>query len=378
MYIKRALLPTILNQIQETSKIIILYGARQVGKTTLIDHLLPDVKYKTLRIDAQELKYRDVLSSNDVEKLKSFTAGYQLLIIDEAQQISNIGSNLKLIHDHIPKLKVLVTGSSSFDLANKLAEPLTGRHYSHTLYPISLGELSEGKSTFEAHNLIEDRLIYGSYPEVITIQSYRERKEYLNNLCSSYLYRDVLQIAQIKNSSKLRDLLKLLAFQIGSEVSLSELGVRLSMSKDTVSRYIDLLEKSFVLFRLTGLSRNLRKEVSKMDKIYFYDLGVRNSIIDMVKPLNERNDVGQLWENYLLVERFKYNSYKQRYSTPYFWRLHTGAEIDYIEEIEGVMHGYEFKWGNKLKKCPASWNETYTSSTFQTINQDNYLPFIRE
>jgi len=378
MYIKRALLPTILNQIQETSKIIILYGARQVGKTTLIDHLLPDVKYKTLRIDAQELKYRDVLSSNDVEKLKSFTAGYQLLIIDEAQQISNIGSNLKLIHDHIPKLKVLVTGSSSFDLANKLAEPLTGRHYSHTLYPISLGELSEGKSTFEAHNLIEDRLIYGSYPEVITIQSYRERKEYLNNLCSSYLYRDVLQIAQIKNSSKLRDLLKLLAFQIGSEVSLSELGVRLSMSKDTVSRYIDLLEKSFVLFRLTGLSRNLRKEVSKMDKIYFYDLGVRNSIIDMVKPLNERNDVGQLWENYLLVERFKYNSYKQRYSTPYFWRLHTGAEIDYIEEIEGVMHGYEFKWGNKLKKCPASWNETYTSSTFQTINQDNYLSFIRE
>lgn len=376
MYIQRILSAQIIKKIQTDSKIIIIYGARQVGKSTLVRHVLEQLPYRTLSIDADEGKYTEILSSKNVEKLRSLIAGYELLVIDEAQQIPNIGVNLKLIHDHIPEIKVVVTGSSSFDLANKLSEPLTGRHWSYVLFPLSFSEIALRKNSFEVDQMREDRLVFGSYPELFKIQSFIERKEYIDKLCTSYLFKDILQIAQIRNADKLRDLLKLLAFQIGHEVSLSELGTRLGMSKDTVSHYIDLLEKSFVVFRLRGLNRNLRKEVSKMNKIYFYDLGIRNSVIDMVRPLSERSDVGQLWENLMVVERLKHNAYSQKNTSSYFWRLQTGAEIDYVEEVGGSMHGYEFKWGKKPGKCPKSWSTTYPGSTFEVINQENHLPFI--
>ncbi|PIY68722.1 AAA family ATPase, partial [Candidatus Roizmanbacteria bacterium CG_4_10_14_0_8_um_filter_39_9] len=370
MYIERLPSKQIASHLVSSSKVIILYGPRQVGKTTLINHILKGSPLRTLKIDADESKHLDILGSKDVEKIRSFTSGYDLLVIDEAQQIPHIGTNLKLIHDHISEIKVMVTGSSSFNLSNKVTEPLTGRYWSYELFPISFSELKGTMNENELNNQLEDRLIYGSYPELFQIQSYDERKKHLNNLCNSYLFKDVLKIAQIRNSEKLRDLLKLLAFQMGNEVSLSELGSIIGMSKDTIAHYIDLLEKSYVLFRLRGLSRNLRKEVSKMDKIYFYDLGIRNSIIDMVKPLGERNDVGQLWENFLIVERMKHNAYQQEQTTPYFWRLHTGAELDYVEEVSGQLNGYEFKWGSKNAKCPKSWSSTYPKSTFKTINRD--------
>jgi uncharacterized protein len=376
MYIPRLLSAQIKNKITQSTKIVIMYGARQVGKTTLVNHIVDELALKTLRIDAEDARYTGVLSSKDVERLKSLVTGYELVVIDEAQQIPEIGTTLKLLHDHMPKVRVIVTGSSSFDLSNKVMEPLTGRHWSYTLYPISYGELSLDKNPFELDAYLEDALVYGTYPEIFSIQSVEEKKEFLNRLCSSYLFKDVLQVAQVRNSLKLQQLLKLLAYQIGSQVSLSELATRLDMGKDTVARYIDLLEKSFVVFRLGGLSRNLRNEVTKMDKIYFYDLGIRNSLIDTLKPLDDRNDGGQLWENFLISERIKHNSYLGRRFSPYFWRLSTGAEIDYVEEAEGIYQGYEFKWGDKQAKPPASWELGYPNSMFMTINRKNYLSFI--
>lgn len=376
MYIQRLISDQIKNKILQSPKVVVMYGARQVGKTTLVNHLVDELPLKTLRIDAEDSRYTEVLSSKNVGRLKSLLAGYQLVVIDEAQQIPEIGTTLKLIHDHISDVRVIATGSSSFDLSNKIMEPLTGRHWSYTLYPISYGELAIEDNSFELDQRLDDNLVYGSYPETIAIASLEEKKEYLNRLCSSYLFKDVLQIAQVRNSLKLQQLLKLLAYQIGNQVSLSELGTRLDMNRDTVVRYIDLLEKSFVIFRLSGLSRNLRNEVTKMDKIYFYDLGIRNSIIDMLKPLHDRNDAGQLWENFLISERIKHNAYSNNHVSTYFWRLSTGAEIDFVEEKEGKYYGYEFKWGDKQVKPPASWQTGYPDAVHTTINKNNYLSFI--
>lgn len=378
MYIQRLISDQIKNKILQSPKVVVMYGARQVGKTTLVNHLVDELPLRTLRIDAEDSRYTEVLSSKNVERLKSLLAGYQLVVIDEAQQIPEIGTTLKLIHDHISNVRVIATGSSSFDLSNKIMEPLTGRHWSYTLYPISYGELAIEDNAFELDQRLDNALVYGAYPESIAIPSLEEKKEYLNRLCSSYLFKDVLQIAQVRNSLKLQQLLKLLAYQIGNQVSLNELGTRLDMNRNTVVRYIDLLEKSFVIFRLSGLSRNLRNEVTKMDKIYFYDLGIRNSIIDMLKPLHDRNDAGQLWENFLISERIKHNAYSSNQVSSYFWRLNTGAEIDYVEEKEGQFHGYEFKWGDKQGKPPASWQTGYPDSTYKIINKNNYLSFIAD
>jgi len=376
MYIPRLITDQIKNKMLHSSKVVIIYGARQVGKTTLLNHIVEELPLRTLRIDAEDARYTDVLSSKNTQHLKSLVAGYDLVVIDEAQQIPDIGTTLKLIHDHIPEIRVVATGSSSFDLSNKVMEPLTGRHWAYTLYPISFGELAKQNNAFELDQRVEEILIYGSYPEIIAIQSLEEKKEYLNRLVSSYLFRDVLQISQVRNSLKLRQLLKLLAYQIGSQVSMTELGTRLDMSKDTVARYIDLLEKSFVVFRLGGLSRNMRNEVTRMDKIYFYDLGVRNSIIDMLKPLHDRNDAGQLWENFIISERIKHNAYQNNQASYYFWRLTTGAEIDLVEEMDGRFHGCEIKFGEKQGKPPASWQVGYPGSDYTTINRRNYLSFI--
>ncbi|MBI4234751.1 ATP-binding protein, partial [Candidatus Peregrinibacteria bacterium] len=349
---------------------------RQVGKTTLIKDLIKKLSYKTLSINADEQKYNEVLSSKDFQKIRSLVSGYELLFIDEAQKIPEIGINLKILIDQMPQLKIIATGSSSFDLANKVNEPLTGRAWNYTLYPIAFVELKEIYNDFELKSQLEERLVYGSYPEIFSLENNQLKLEYLQNLSTSYLYKDILELATIKHSNKLKDLLKLLAFQIGNQVSISELANSLDISKSAVANYIDLLEKTFVIFRMSGLSRNLRKEVSKMDKIYFYDLGIRNIVIDNLKNLNDRNDVGQLWENFLIIERLKLLNYKLIPASGYFWRLHTGVELDYVEEREGSLYGYEFKYGKKNPKAPKIWKETYENSEFELINRENFLDFL--
>ncbi|MCX7881535.1 MAG: ATP-binding protein [Patescibacteria group bacterium] len=377
MFIKRTITSIIIEKLKKTNKGIIIYGARQVGKTTLIKEIVKELNLKTLVINGDQSINIDIISSRDLNKLKSLVDGYQLLVVDEAQRIPEIGINLKIILDNIPNLKVLVTGSSSLDLASKTSEPLTGRVFRYNLHPISFLELSEIYNRVELNNQLEERLIFGSYPEIFSIVNNNEKREYLQNLSDAYLYKDLIEFGNIKNSFKIRDLLKLLSFQIGSLVSLTELGIQLEMSKDTVARYIDLLEKSHIIFRLRGLSRNLRKEISKMNKIYFYDLGIRNILIDNLKPLKNRNDIGQLWENFLIVERIKKRAYKQIYASDYFWRTQYGSELDYVEEKDGKLYGYEFKISDKKRKIPSSWINAYKNQAiFQFINQENYLDFI--
>lgn len=376
MHIPRALTPKIIDKLTSSKKGIIIYGARQVGKTTLVNEVITKLNLKTLVVNGDQSRFVDIISSRDLSKIQSLVAGYDMLFVDEAQRIPEIGINLKIILDNLPDLKVLVTGSSSLDLASKISEPLTGRVWSYHLYPISFLELSGFQNRVELDSSLEDRLIYGSYPEIFSYISLFQKREYLQTISDAYLYRDLIEFGDIKNSAKIRDLLKLLAFQIGAEVSLTELGKSLSMSKDTVSRYIDLLEKSFIIFRLGGFSRNLRKEVTRMDKIFFYDLGIRNILIDNLKSLKDRNDLGSLWENFLILERMKLNASKQDLVSGYFWRTHTGAELDYVEEKNGTLFGFELKSGKKQKKAPAGWTKAYPDSQFQCVNRDNYLDFI--
>jgi len=376
MYIKRILTTSIIEKLTFTNKGIIIYGARQVGKTTLVNKIIQKLSLRTLNINGDQSRYIDIISSRDLGKIKSLLSGYEMLFVDEAQRIPEIGINLKIILDNLPNIKVLVTGSSSLDLASKISEPLTGRVWSYHLYPVSFSELSGFKNRSELDDNLEERLIYGSYPEIFSYESLIQKREYLQSVSDSYLYRDLIEFGNIKNSSKIRSLLKLLAFQIGSEVSLTELGNSLAMSKDTVSRYIDLLEKSFIIFRLGGFNRNLRKEVTRMDKIFFYDLGIRNILIDNLKPLKDRDDSGLLWENFLILERMKLNEDKRILFSDYFWRTHTGAELDYVEEKNGILYGFEFKSGKKVSKVPAGWLKAYPNSEFECINKNNYFDFI--
>lgn len=376
MLLPRVLIKTIIEKLSSSNKGVIIYGARQVGKTTLVKEIVDRLELKTLTINGDQSRFLDIISSRDLGKIKSLVEGYELLFIDEAQRIPEIGINLKIIFDNIPSLKVLVTGSSSLDLASKVSEPLTGRTWSYHLYSISFLELSQLYNRAELNDQLETRLVYGSYPEVFSIIGEKQKIEYLQNLSDAYLYKDLVEFGGLKNSSKIRDLLKLLAFQVGSQVSLSEIGASLRISKDTVAHYIDLLEKSYVIFRLKGFSRNLRKEVIKMDKIYFFDLGIRNILIDNLKPIKDRNDVGQLWENFLIIERMKLLAYNRDYASVYFWRTYTGAELDYIEEKGGKLFGFEFKSGSKITKAPASWINAYPGSSFTCVNRENYLDFI--
>lgn len=376
MRLPRALTTVISEKLQTSPKGIILYGPRQAGKTTLISDIISRLGLKTLTINGDQSRYIDVITSRDVDKIRGLLEGYKLLFVDEAQRIAEIGINLKIVLDSLPSTKLIATGSSSLDLASKVSEPLTGRVWTYRLYPMSFLELSGlyNRTELDAH--LEERLVYGSYPEIFSYPGDTQKQEYLQNLTDAYLYKDLLEFGNIRNSAKIRDLLKLLAFQVGSLVSISELGSTLGMGKDTVNRYIDLLEKSFVVFRLRGFNRNLRKEIAKMGKIYFYDLGVRNILIDNLKPLKDRNDVGQLWENFLIVERIKYLAYTHHSASTYFWRTHTGAELDYIEEAGGQLSGYEFKFGAKIATAPLGWRIAYPQASFMNINRENYFSFI--
>jgi predicted AAA+ superfamily ATPase len=374
--ITRLLQPRISQQLQDGGKVVVIYGARQVGKTTLVQRVLADLPYRTLAINADEVRYAETLSSRDLRRLRDLVAGYDLLFLDEAQRIPEIGVNLKLLVDHLPDLRIVVTGSSSLDLASRIQEPLTGRAWVHTLYPIAVSELARNFNPFELDELLEDRLVMGSYPEVFTIQRAADRREYLQNLAASYLFKDVLEIGGVRHSQKLRNLLRLLAYQVGGEVSYTELGGQLQMSKDTAASYIDLLEQSFVIFRLGGFSRNLRKEVTRQDKIYFWDLGVRNVVIGNLRPLAERNDVGALWENFVIAERLKRLRYSQTPANLYFWRTYTGAEIDIVEERGGELHTYECKWGVSRGRMPASFIDAYPGASYAVISRQHYREYL--
>lgn len=377
MKIKRSLLSILKDELIKTNKGLVIYGPRQVGKTTLINDLLSEFNWNTLILNGdQRGLWWELFTSRELSKLTLLVSGYDAVFIDEAQRIPEVGLSLKILLDNFPKLKIIVTGSSSLDLASKISEPLTGRIYSYKLFPISQGELGVTNTQYEMENQSEERLIYGSYPEIFSLKSIQEKTKYLQNLTATYLYKDLLEFGDIRNSSKIHDLLKLLAFQIGNQVSLTELSSTLELSRITVDRYIDLLEKSFIVFRLPGFSRNLRKEVTKMDKIYFYDLGVRNAIIGNLNSLNNRDDAGKLWENFLIVERMKKMGYAQKICSFYFWRLSSGAEIDLIEETEGKLHGFEFKYGKKAVKVPHSWITGYPNATATFINQNNWKEFV--
>lgn len=356
-------------------KVVIIYGPRRVGKTTLLKKYL-ETEENYLFVTGEDIFIQEFLSSQSVEKLKNFIGTKTLLVIDEAQYIPNIGLNLKLIVDHVKGVKVIATGSSTFDLVKQVGEPLTGRKHVIKIYPISQIELSSIENTAQVKAHLESRLIYGSYPEVITLENDQLRQEYLNDLVSSYLLKDILAFEGIQKSKKLIDLLILLTFQIGKEVSHNELATQLGMSKGTVEKYLDLLEQVFVLINVRGFSRNLRKEVTKTSRYYFCDNGIRNALINNFNVLSRRDDIGVLWENYLAMERTKKQHYQQLWSHNFFWRTYDQKEIDWVEEREGQLFGYEFKWGNTSVKPPKLWVETYPEASFECINSTNYLDFI--
>lgn len=358
-----------------SDKVVVIHGPRRVGKTTLLHSFLKD-KENYLFVTGEDIFVSEHLSSQSIKILKNFIGEKTLLIIDEAQYIPLIGRSLKLIIDHIPGVQVIVTGSSTFDLNKQVGEPLTGRQHILQLFPIAQAELSELEDRSETQSNLEERLIYGSYPELLLIEDIRAKQEYLRELVSSYLFKDILAFEGIQKSKKMTDLLILLAFRTGKEVSHSELATQLSMSKNTVERYLDLLEKVFVLINIRGFSRNLRKEVTKTSRYYFYDNGIRNALINNFNPITRREDVGLLWENYVIIERIKKQHLHFIWSNNYFWRTYDQKEIDWVEEREGSLHGYEFKWNKEKATAPKIWFETYKNATFSCVSKHNYLDFI--
>jgi len=369
---------TIKKQIEDKlfkGKVIILYGARQTGKTTIVKQIQmknPDVSVY-YNFDEPDIRkdFQDVTS----DYLKKIIGDKKIVIFDEAQRIKNIGITLKLLVDNFKEIQVIATGSSSFDLANNISEPLTGRKYEFYVYPFSLEELNSEKDKLKIDRLLENRMIYGLYPEV-ALKSKEEQQETIKNITKSYLYKDVLQYQKIKNPEILEKLLQVLALQIGNEVSYNEISNALDIDKKTVSNYVEILKKAFIVFDLKPFSRNIRKEIKKLRKIYFFDLGIRNALINNFNPLELRNDKGEIWENFIISERVKLNSNHKIDCNVYFWRTHEKKEIDYIEEKGGKLYAFEIKWNKGKIGGAREFIEEYKNSEFKEINKDNYQEFI--
>lgn len=364
---------TIFNQIKKSlsgqRRVIILYGPRQAGKTTLLMKLLEELKEKAVYFNGDDLRVQDILSKQNLDHLKKVVGGKKYVVIDEAQRIENIGLTLKLLFDNLPVF-IIASGSSSFDLANKVNEPLTGRTLTFFLYPFSLTEIPLESPEVSHENRLEEFLRFGLYPKVAASTGEEDKQNYLIELINSYLYKDILSFEKVRKPKKVVDLLSLLALQVGSEVSISELSQHLALSQPIVEKYLDLLEKMFVIVNLRGFSRNLRKEIYKTSKYYFIDLGVRNALIRNFNPLNIRNDVGALFENFCIIERQKYINNNRRFANFYFWRTYDQKEIDLIEEREGKLFGFEFKWSEKRKSLKSSireFTETYPQSVVKTF-----------
>ncbi len=360
-------------------KVMLLVGARRTGKTFFIRQLISKWnKNKCLLLNGEDIIVQQQLRTHSIAHYKSLTAGYKYIIIDEAQKVPEIALILKLMVDEIKGVRFIVTGSSVFDLKNKLGEPLTGRKKDFMLFPLAQSEYNQVENKIQMYQHLDDKLIYGCYPELLHLKTNRQKQEYLQEIVSSYLYKDILVMENLRSPDKIIDLLKLIAWQIGKEVSLEELGRNLQMSKNTVDRYLDLLTKVFVLFKVQGFSRNLRKEIVKTKRWYFYDNGIRNAVIANFQSLNMRDDKGMLWENYLAAERLKFQAYNSIPVNNYFWRTHDMQEIDWVEERSGKLFGYEFKFTEPYRKlhAPKAWKENYPAAAFKVIHKNNFEEFI--
>ena len=375
-YIPQAQL-TRLSRLVAPGKVAVVYGSRRVGKTTLVRRYVQEYEPDALVVTGEDITVREYLESQSLATLKSFVGSRRTLIVDEAQYVRQIGLNLKLLVDHVEGLRVIATGSSSFDLAQQTGEPLTGRKYTLLLLPLAQLEIGSIEAAHETKARLDARLIYGSYPEVVLMESNEARETYLKELVASYLFKDILQLEGIRRPDKLMRLLQLVAFQVGRQVAVTELGGQLGMNKVTVERYLDLLEKTYVIYGRRGFSRNLRKEITKSRRYYFYDNGIRNALISNFSPLSLRDDAGALWENYVLVERLKHNLYTGRLAESYFWRTYDRQEIDLIEAWGGHLHAAEVKWSPRSASGPPrGWRQAYPDSSFRVVHQENYLDFI--
>ena len=357
------------------NKVILIYGARRVGKTHLVRRIAHTFRDRVLMLNAEDFDVQEVLKNRSVANYNRLIGDALLLIIDEAQVLPGIGSVLKLMIDSRPDLTIIATGSSSLELTNNTGDPLTGRQYPFSLYPVAQFEL--GPNPLKARADLEERLIYGSYPEVFQLDTFGEKESYVKELARSYLLKDILSMSGIKHAAKLIDLLRMIAYQIGSEVSYHEIARKLGMNKLTVEHYLDLLQKVFVLFRLPSYSTNLRNEISKGAKWYFHDLGIRNAVINDLRGLSMRNDQGMLWENYIISERMKRNAYRDEDRQLYFWRNYNQNEVDLVEIYGGEMTAYEIKYGTGQKaRLPIAFRSNYPETEFHLIDRDNYLEFL--
>jgi predicted AAA+ superfamily ATPase len=357
-------------------RVLIIYGPRRVGKTTLLrEYLATQPDKKILSVVGEDVAVREIFASERLATLRQFAEPFDIIAIDEAQHTPSIGLGLKMLVDTFPEKTFIATGSSSFELGNQVGEPLTGRHFSLTLLPLAQLEIHTG--SFTAHTALDLTLIYGSYPEVLATDNIIEKERILSELISSYLYKDVLALDKIKSPDLLRDITRMLAYQIGQEVSLNEIATTLHMDVKTVGRYIDLLEKMFIIKKARGFSRNLRNEISKKARYYFLDNGIRNAVINQFSPLSVRNDHGALWENFCYMELVKKDNLATINSTFYFWRTHQGQEVDIVREHNGTIIAYECKWGiKKIPKAPKLFTETYPKATYTVINPENFTEIL--
>lgn len=361
----------------KSGRVLIIFGPRQAGKTTILENYLKKSGKKYKLDSGDNLRTQQLLGSQDFTKILDYAEGYELIAIDEAQLIPNIGMALKILIDKMPHLSVIATGSSSFELSQNVGEPLTGRKRTLTLFPVAQMELANSLNRHELKEELEEYLLFGSYPEVLTVKTKKEKIIALRELVDSYLLKDILALEKIKKSETLFNLVKLLSFQVGQLVSHHELATQLHIDTKTVTRYLDLLEKSFVIYKLGAYSTNLRNEITKKQKYYFYDNGIRNAVIAQFNPLSSRNDVGQIWENFIFIERLKRTTYYDFYGNRYFWRNYQGDEVDFIEEIEDQLLGYEIKWSPKKKpSCPRDWSNNYHNSSYEVITRENFQSFI--
>lgn len=359
------------------NKVQLLFGARQIGKTTLVNSIFKNFDDEKIWLNADDSDVRELFVNANSTKFKQLFGKYKLLVIDEAQRLENAGLVLKIIADEIKSLHVIATGSSAFELGDKIKESMTGRAIEYKLFPFWMQEIANHTNTFEEKRLLEHRIIYGYYPEVVNNPG--EEKQILQQISGSILYKDLYVLGQVKKPYLLEKILKALALQIGNEVNFNELGNTVGADKETIEKYIFLLEQAFVIYRLPSLSRNSRSEINKGKKIYFYDNGIRNSLISNYSPLNIRSDKGALWENFLMAERLKKTTYRQLYCNRFFWRTTQQQEIDYVEESDGILNAYEFKYSKNSKaKLPLTFARAYPEHTFNIINSDNYEDFMLE
>lgn len=373
LMIERKILPYIKGKLKPGFAVG-LFGARRTGKTVLMNQLVEVVPGNPLVVSGEDFDVQEILSSQKLSLLKSFTSGHTHLYIDEAQKIPNVGINLKLIVDNIPDITLFFTGSSSFELHKQIGEPLTGRSLFLNLYGFSQEELDE--DFLGARKALETKLIYGLYPQVYLEQGLSDKEEILYSIKNGYLLKDILEFDMQKDTVFVLNLLRLIAFQIGHDISYSEMASRLNVNVRTVQRYLNILEKMYIIFSLPGFSRNMRNEYTKTPRYYFWDNGIRNSLILNLNPVHIRNDNGQLWENYCIAERQKFLSFNRINANRFFWRTYAQKEIDYLEEREGKLMAYEMKYSNKTSKAPASFIQNYPDSEYKEINRDNFLDFL--